>query len=57
MIAGIPNAPSVYNPVNSLNLAKQRQCQVLYAMTKYEYLSEEEKNGILNETVDLSKFE
>ncbi len=57
MIAGIPNAPSVYNPVNSLNLAKQRQCQVLYAMTKYEYLSEEEKDGILNETIDLSKFE
>lgn len=57
MIAGIPNAPSIYNPVNSLELAKQRQCQVLYAMVDYGYLTAEEKNNVLNEDIDLSKFE
>lgn len=57
MIAGIPNAPSVYNPVNSLELAKERQNQVLNAMVKYNYLTEDEKENILNEPIDLSKFE
>lgn len=57
MIAGIPNAPSVYNPINSLTLAKQRQNQVLIAMVKHGYLTNDEKDGILNEEIDLSKFE
>lgn len=57
MIAGIPNAPSVYNPVNSLRLAKQRQNQVLIAMVQFGYLSKEEKEAILNENIDLSRFE
>ena len=56
MIAGIPNAPSLYNPVKSLELAKQRQKQVLSAMKKYGYLSEEEVQTILNEDIDLSRF-
>lgn len=57
MLAGIPNAPSLYNPVKSLTLAKQRQNQVLYAMVKFGYLTEEEKQEILNENIDLSRFE
>lgn len=57
MIAGIPNAPSLYNPVKSLELAKQRQKQVLSAMKKYGYLNEEEVQTILNENIDLSRFE
>lgn len=57
MIAGIPNAPSIYNPVNSLELAKERQCQVLYAMVEYGYLTNEEKENIINEDIDLSRFE
>ena len=57
MIAGIPNAPSVYNPVNSLRLAKERQNQVICAMVQYNYLTEEEKSEILNEDIDLSRFE
>lgn len=57
MIAGIPNAPSLYNPINSLTLAKQRQNQVLTAMVNHGYLTNDEKNGILNEDIDLSKFE
>ena len=57
MVAGIPNAPSVYNPVNSLKLAKQRQNQVLNAMVKHGYLTDSEKEKILNEEIDLSRFE
>ncbi|MBO5142605.1 MAG: transglycosylase domain-containing protein [Clostridia bacterium] len=57
MIAGIPNAPSVYNPVNSLKLAKERQSQVLYAMVEFGYLTNDERNDIINEDIDLSRFE
>jgi len=57
MIAGIPNAPSIYNPINSLELARQRQNQVLLAMVNHGFLTEDEKNNILNEDIDLSKFE
>lgn len=47
MLAGIPNAPSVYAPTQNLNLAKQRQKQVADAMVKWGYLTKEEANEIL----------
>lgn len=47
MLAGIPNAPSVYAPTQNQELAKQRQKQVAEKMVKYGYLTEEEKNKIL----------
>ncbi len=47
MLAGIPNAPSVYAPTQNPELAKQRQKQVAEKMVKYGYLTEEEKNKIL----------
>lgn len=50
MLAGIPNAPSAYCPTDHLDLAQQRQNQVLDKMVKYEYITEEEKNEILQET-------
>lgn len=56
MIAGIPNAPSLYNPINSLELAKQRQKQVLIAMVQYNYLTLQQRDEILNEDIDLSRF-
>lgn len=49
MLAGIPNAPSLYNPIKSLELAKQRQSQVLIAMVRHGYLDEIEKEEILKE--------
>ena len=49
MLAGIPNAPSVYNPKENPKLAKQRQRQVADKMVEYDYLSEEEAEKILNE--------
>lgn len=48
LLAGIPNAPSVYAPTKNPELAKQRQKQVMDKMVKYNYLTEEEANNILN---------
>lgn len=49
LLAGIPNAPSVYAPTKNPELARQRQAQVLNKMVKYEYLTQEEADKILNE--------
>lgn len=49
MLAGIPNAPSAYCPTKHLNLAQQRQIQVLDKMVKYKFITEEEKQDILKE--------
>lgn len=46
MLAGIPNAPSVYAPNKNPDLAKQRQKQVARAMVKYGYLTQEEADAI-----------
>ncbi len=53
MLAGVPNAPSIYAPTVNLNLAEQRQRQVLDAMVKYDVLSESEANEVkeLQETL------
>lgn len=49
LLAGIPNAPSVYAPTKNPELAKQRQAQVLYKMVKYNFLTQEEADKIYNE--------
>ena len=46
LLAGIPNAPSVYAPTKNLNLAEQRQKQVINKMVKYKYLTVEEAANI-----------
>ena len=47
MMAGVPNAPSVYAPTKNPDLAAQRQRQVLERMVRYEYITEDEMNEIL----------
>ncbi len=49
MLAGIPNAPSVYAPTVNPDLAKQRQKQVIDKMVEHEYLTKERANQILLE--------
>ncbi len=51
MLAGLPNAPSVYSPLQNFDLAKQRQKQVLNKMVYYKYLTKEEANTIYNEEI------
>ena len=48
MLAGIPNAPSVYNPKVSPRLARERQKQVIDKMIKYGKLSEGKADEILS---------
>ena len=40
-LAGIPNAPSIYSSEKNFELARKRQKQVLDAMVKHGYLSQE----------------
>lgn len=46
LLAGIPNAPSVYDLTQNPDLAAQRQRQVLHLMVKYEYLTATEASTI-----------
>ena len=41
MLAGLPNAPSVYSPYEDFMMAKKRQFVVLDAMVSAGYISEE----------------
>lgn len=51
MLAGIPNAPSLYNPKVSPKLARERQKQVIDKMIKYGKLSEGKADEILSENL------
>lgn len=46
MLAGVPNAPSVYSPTVNPDLAKKRQRHVLNKMIEYGYISSEEADGV-----------
>ena len=46
MLAGVPNAPSVYAPTVNPDLAKKRQEHVLNKMVEDGYISKEEANSI-----------
>ncbi len=49
MLAGIPNAPSVYAPTVNPDLAVKRQKKVLSQMVEQGFLSEEEASEILGQ--------
>ncbi len=46
MLAGVPNAPSVYAPTVNPTLAKKRQYHVLNTMLEYGYITKEEALSI-----------
>ena len=52
MLAGVPNAPSVYAPNVDKELCKQRQKQVLNAMATEGYISEEEAENVEQSFID-----
>lgn len=47
MMAGVPNAPSIYAPTKNPDLASQRQRQVLEKMVRHNFITEQEKDRIL----------
>lgn len=54
MLAGIPNAPSVYAPTVNIDLSKQRANQVIEAMIKYKVIDKEEENKLFEEGKEYS---
>ena len=46
MLAGIPNAPSVYAPTVNMDLCKSRQAKVIRSMVKYGYITQEQADNI-----------
>ena len=47
LMAGIPNAPSVYAPTQNLDLAKKRQQHVIRCMIENGYISEEDAKKLI----------
>lgn len=52
LLAGIPNAPSIYSLTKNPELAKQRQKQVIDKMIEYGYLTQNEANEILTQSIN-----
>ncbi len=48
LLAGVPNAPSVYAPSKNREVTKERQKYVLESMVKSKAITKEEKERILN---------
>ena len=51
LLAGVPNAPSVYSPKVNLNLAERRQDVVLEKMVKAGYLTKKQMEEIQDEQI------
>ncbi|MBD5402927.1 PBP1A family penicillin-binding protein [bacterium] len=54
LIAGLPQAPSVYSPYNNIELAKQRRNQVLKRMLTMKYITREEYDKAVEAEICLS---
>ena len=52
MLAGVPNAPSVYAPTVNKELCKERQKQVLDAMVTENVITQEEADGVDQSFID-----
>ncbi len=55
VLAGVPNAPSVYSPANNTQLTYQRQRMVADSMVKNGYLTKAEAEQILSDTPPLEE--
>ena len=52
MMAGVPNAPSVYAPTANKELCKQRQNKVISSMVEHGYISREQADSIDQSFID-----
>ena len=52
LLAGLPQAPSQYDPTVNFELAKKRQHYVLNQMVKYEYITQDQADKAFNEPLD-----
>ena len=56
LIAGLPQAPSVYSPYNNIELAKKRRNQVLLRMYKMQYIDKETYENAKKSSIVLSNM-
>ena len=56
LLAGLPQAPSIYNPYNNKDLAIKRRNQVLKRMLTMKYISKEEYEKAIEAPVHLSSL-
>ncbi len=56
LIAGLPQAPSVYSPFNDIKKAQQRRNQVLKRMYKMRYITKEQYKEARHEKIKLSSL-
>lgn len=54
LIAGLPQAPSVYSPFNDVKLAKERRNQVLKRMYKMKFITSEQYDSAIKEKIHLN---
>ena len=54
LIAGLPQAPSVYSPYNNIKLAEKRRNQVLLRMYKMKYINKNTYENAKKEPIKLS---
>lgn len=52
MMAGIPNAPSIYAPTVNKKLCKERQNKVISSMVQYGYITQEQADNIDQSFID-----
>ncbi|MBQ2611195.1 PBP1A family penicillin-binding protein [bacterium] len=55
LIAGLPQAPSVYSPFNNKDLAEKRRNQVLNRMYKMRYITKDEMEKAKKEPIKLAE--
>lgn len=55
LIAGLPQAPTVYSPFNNKELALKRRNQVLKRMYKMKYITKDEYKKAADEPINLNK--
>ena len=53
LLAGVPNAPSIYAPTINPDLAKNRQQKVINSMVKYGYLTQEQADNIKEDDTNI----
>ena len=56
LIAGLPQAPSVYSPYNNIKLAEKRRNQVLLRMYKMKYIDKETYENAKKSPIKLSSM-
>ncbi len=56
MLAGLPKAPSAYNPKTNFKRAKIRQEYILKRMYKLQYITQEEYEQAINEKLVIKRF-